>query len=65
MSHSSEDLPSHKWQRAMKIARSKPAADEASHPGERHQHAESASKRRSALSFDDTDKQVSSFFEPQ
>ena len=64
MSHVSDDLPNHKWQRAMKIARGKPAEDELFRPGAHHQHAESASKRRIALSQDDTGKQISNFFEP-
>lgn len=64
MSHASETTPKHKWQRAIKIARGKPEDDEAL-PGAHHQHAESASKRRMALSLEDTDKQISSFFERQ
>lgn len=65
MSQDSENPAKHKWQRAIKIARGKPDDDEAQHCGAHHQHAANASKRRTALNFDDTDRQISSFFEQQ
>lgn len=63
MSHDSAAPPNHKWQRAMKIARGKPVDDEEQRLGENHQHAEDTSKRRTALSLDDTERQIRSFFE--
>lgn len=60
MSHDNDDPVNLKWHRAMKRACGKPGDGEALRPGEHHQHAKSASKRRAASGLDDTDKQVGS-----
>jgi hypothetical protein len=54
----------HKWQRARKRARGNHSEEQSLEPGERHQRALSIGKRRSALTVEDTEKQICSYFYP-
>lgn len=66
MSHCDDDPIKHKWQRAEKIARGKPPAEEllSADRSTKHEHnAHGAFKRRCAQGFADTEQQIDSFFE--
>ena len=58
-----DDSLSHKWQRARKRNRGNHSEEQSLEPGERHQRAVSINKRRSALTVEDTEKQICSYFE--
>lgn len=59
-----DDSLNHKWQRARKRARGNHSEEPSLEPGERHQRAVSIGKRRSALTIEDTEKQIFSYFDP-
>ena len=64
-SKADDDSRNHKWQRARKRARGKHSEEQSLEPGEHHQRAVSSiGKRRSALSIEDTEKQICSYFDP-
>jgi hypothetical protein len=58
-----DDSHDHKRQRARKRARDKHSEEPSLEPGERHQRAVSIGKRRSALTIEDTEKQICSYFD--
>ena len=58
-----DDSHNHKWQRARKRARGNHSEEQSLEPGERHQRAVSVGKRRSALSIEDTERQICSYFD--
>lgn len=58
-----DDSPNRKTERVMRRARGK---DHKENPGDSHEHAQAPSgmhRRRSALSIEDIDQQISSYFE--
>jgi hypothetical protein len=59
-----DDSHNHKRQRAKKRARGKHSEEPSLEPGERHQRAVSIGKRRSALTIEDTERQICSYFDP-
>lgn len=63
-SEAEDDPINQKSQRAMKSARGKQDEEQAFERRERDSHAASISKRRAVLRIDETEKLISSYFDP-
>ncbi len=59
-----DEAHTHKWQRARKRARGKHTEEHTLERWEDHQRAASLSKQRSALSIEDTERLIGSYFDP-